>query len=160
MNRNWRHAVQETVQANRYVPLPERIRAVVVVDHPLMGESVFWNYERNSNYVVLSEQGLNKPSYVDVGRYKVYGADGDGQLRIRPPDRLTEVLTSNFLTGNRVMYLAYEEMVAGENAAVYLLSTGQLLDLLPATAGEAGIGDGGDDLRDAVLRQPGFLPAP
>jgi len=160
MNRNWRHAVQETVQANRYVPLPEEVRSVVGVDHPLDGPSVYWNYERNSNYVVLSERGLNRPSYVDVGRYKVYGADGEGQVRIRPPDRLAEVLASNFAEGSRVMYLAYDEMVEDDNAAVYLLSTGQLLDLLPDGASESVAGDGGDDLRQAILRQPGFLPAP
>lgn len=160
MNRNWRYAVQETVQANRYVPLPDPVRDVVETDHPLDGPSVFWNYERNSNYVVLSEQGLNRPSYVDVGRYKVYGADGEGQVRVRPPDRLAEVLASNFAEGSRVMYLAYDEMVEGDNGTAYLLSSGQLLDLLPTGAAESVAGDGGDDLRTAILREPGFLPAP
>lgn len=160
MNRNWRHAVQETVQANRYVPLPDEVREVVTVDHPLEGPSVFWNYEQNSNYVVLSERGLNRPSYVDVGRYKLYGTDGDGQVRIRPPDRLTEVLASSFHEGSRVMYLAYDEMVEGNNPAVYMLSTGQLLDLLPSGADEGVAVDGGTDLREAILHNPGFLPAP
>jgi hypothetical protein len=160
MNRNWRHAAQETVQANRYVPLPDQVRSVVAVDHPLDGPSVFWNYDEHSTYVVLSQRGLRRQNYVDVGRYKVYGDGEDGQVRIRPPDRLTEVLASNFQEGSRVMYLAYDEMVEGDNSAVYLLSTGQLLDLLPSGASESVAGDGGTDLREAILRNPGFLPAP
>lgn len=160
MTRNWQYAVQETVQSNRYVPLPGAVRDHVEVDHELDGPSVFWNYERNANYVVLSARSLQEPSYVDVGRYSVYGADGDGQARIRPPDRLDEVLASNFTEGSRVMYLAYEEMTEGENPMVYLLTTGQLLELLPRDAGERATADGGDGIREAILRSPGFLPSP
>jgi hypothetical protein len=153
--RNWQYALQETVGTNGYVPMPERVRRTVEEDHPLDGPSVFWNYERHSNYVVLSRRSLQGTNYVGVGRYRVYDADTDGQVRIRPPDSLTEVVRSNFAEGSRVMYLAYEEMTAGENPTVYLLSEGQLLDLLPE---EAGTRPG--DLSDAILNTPGFLPAP
>ncbi len=157
---NWQHAIQATVQANRYVPLPPEVRAVVEVDHPLDGSSVFWNYDRNANYVVLSERSLHGPEYVDVGRFKVYGADAEGQARIRPPDRLNEVLRSNFVEGSRVMYLAYEAMTDGDNGSVYLLTTAQLLDLLPESATGPAAADGGDGLREAIFRTPGFLPTP
>lgn len=160
MPRNWQHAVQETVQSNRYVALPEPVREHVEVDHALDGPSVFWNYEHNVNYVVLSARSLQQPSYVDVGRYTVYGADDDGQARVRPPERLNDVLASKFTEGSRVMYLAFEEMTEGDNPMVYLLTTGQLLDLLPREVGERAAADGGDGIREAILRSPGFLPSP
>jgi hypothetical protein len=160
MDRDWEYAVQETVGSDRYVPLPDPVRESVERDHPLDGPSVVWNYERNSNYVVLSSAPLSEPSYVDVGRYKVYGADDASQARVRPPDRLTEVLPATFARGDRVMYLAYEAMVDDENPTAYLLSTGQLLDLLPDGTAAGAVGDGGDDVRRAILRSPGFLPTP
>ena len=39
-SRTWTHVVQETVQANRYVPLPADIETVVGTDHPLSGEKI------------------------------------------------------------------------------------------------------------------------
>lgn len=159
--RTWKHAIQETVQANRYVPIPPEVRAAVEVDHELDGPSVFWNYDSNANYVVLSKRSLREPGYVDVGRYKVYGEDDpDTQVRIRPPDRIDEVVRSNFTEGSRVMYLAYEEMIEGDNATVYLLSAGQLLELLPDGTDIRTAADGGTDLRETVLQTPGFMPSP
>lgn len=155
MARDWQFAVQETVGTNRYVPLPSDVREVIEVDHPLDGPSVYWNYERHSKFVVLSERSLREPNYVDVGRYSVYDADAQ-QARVRPPDALDEVVTSRFNAGSRVVYLAYEEMTAGENRTVYLLSTGQLLDLLPEDI-ERRPGEG---FTEALLRTPGFLPPP
>jgi len=160
MDRDWEYALQETVGSGRYVPVPEAVRESVERDHPLDGPSVFWNYERNSGYVVLSAESLAESSYVGVGRYKVYGADGGGQTRIRPPDRLVEALPVEFREGDRVMYLAYGEMVADDNPTAYLLSTGQVLDLLPDGTATSAVGDGGDDIRRAILRAPGFLPTP
>lgn len=154
--RNWQYALQVSVGSNGYIPLPPEVRKSVEEEHPLDGPSVFWNYERHSNYVVLSRRSLQGPSYVDVGRYKVYDAESVGQVRIRPPDALTEVVRSNFGPESRVMFLAYEEMVTGDNPTVYLLSTGQLLDLLPAEVSARP----GERLTDAILDTPGFLPAP
>ena len=157
MSRDWTLAAQETVGANRYVPLPPEVRAVVAFDHPLDGPSAHWNYERHSNYVVLSRRALSAPEYVDVGRYKVYDGGENRQRRVRPPERLDEVVRSNFEPGSRVVYLAYEEMTEAENPAVYLLSTAQLLSLLPD---EAGPTPGADAMTEALLRMPGFLPPP
>jgi len=160
MERDWRLAVQERVQANRYVPLPASVRAVVETDHPLDGPSVVWNYDRHSNYVVLSEAPLGADNYVTVGRYKVYDADSKGEsARVRPPDALAEVVASSFTEGDRVMYLAYESMTGAETASTYLLSTTQLLSLLPGADESGTAADGGVDLRSAVLETPGVLPA-
>lgn len=155
MARDWQFAVQETVGTNRYVPLPPEVRQVVEVDHPLDGPSVYWNYERHSKFVVLSERSLRESNYVDVGRYSVYDADAD-RARVRPPDALNEVVASRFTAEARVVYLAYEEMTTGENRTVYLLSTGQLLDLLPEDI-ERRPGEG---FTETLLRTPGFLPSP
>ena len=128
MAKDWQLALQERVQSNRYIPMPDSAREVVGMDHPLEGPSVFWNYERHSNYVVLSRESLAGDNYVDVGRYRMYDADGDGTgVRIRPPEGLSDVVASSFETGERVMYLAYESMTTGANPSVYLLSTAQLL---------------------------------
>lgn len=153
----WTFAIQESVGQNRYVPLPSEVRAVVTEEHPLDGESLYWNYEQHSKFAVLSRAPLSKPNYVDVGRYKVYDAAGEGdQTRVRPPEALEEVVRSGFQPDGRVTFLAHEEML-GENPAVYLLSEGQLLGLLPdsTATGEAGA----DDIASALLRTPGFMPA-
>ena len=57
-------------------------------EHPLDGESVHWNYERHSDYVVLSRRPLEAPEYVDVGRYKVYDGGENRQRRVRPHRRI------------------------------------------------------------------------
>lgn len=171
MPRNWKHAKQEQVQTNGYIPLPAAIREIVETDHPLDGPSVYWNYEQNSHYVVLSEQALQRPNYVDVGRYKIYDAESESrQVRIRPPDRLSEVVRSHFTEGNRVAFLAYEAMAENDNGMVYLLSSGQLLSLLPesddsaaaatdtADADAEASADGGTSLKQAILKMPGLLP--
>jgi hypothetical protein len=161
MSRTWKHAVQETVQQNRYVPLPAPIRSVVGTEHPLDGPSVYWHYDRSSNYVVLADHTLEEPTYVDVGRYKIYGADdADSRARIRPPDALDRVVRSQFTEQTRVVYLAYEEMTTA--GIVYLLSTAQLLDVLPdGSAAARTVSDGGPQpLQEALLQLPGFLPAP
>ena len=151
----WRFAIQATVGQNRYVPLPEPVRAAVANDHPLDGECVHWNYERNSNFAVLSRRPLLEPTYVGVGRYKLYDTGTDGEARVRPPDALDAVVRSGFLPDGRVTYLAHEGML-GDDPAVYLLSEGQLLRLLP----EAGGADASaDDIAAALLRTPGFMPA-
>jgi hypothetical protein len=49
-------------------------------------------------------------------------------------------------------------MVAAENPSVYLLSTAQLLALLPDGADRPTAGDGA--MTEALLRMPGFLPPP
>lgn len=159
-DRDWQLAVQAQVQANRYVPLPPAVRDAVELDHPLDGPSVVWNYDSHSNYVVLSERPLSADNYVTVGRYKVYDAGADSEsARVRPPDALDGVVASSFSESDRVMYLAYESMTDGEVASVYLLSTAQLLGLLPGSGEAAATADGGVDLREAVLETPGFLPS-
>jgi hypothetical protein len=161
MSRTWEHALQETVQKNRYVSLPAPIRSVVGAEHPLDGPSVYWHYDRNSNYVVLADHVLSEPAYVDVGRFKIYGAaDADSRDRIRPPDGLDRVVRSQFTEDTRVVYLADEEMTA--EGVAYLLSTAQLLDVLPdGSAAAQTVSDGGPKpLQDALLQLPGFLPAP
>jgi hypothetical protein len=164
MTRNWKHAVQETVQSNGYIPLPDDVRTVVEMEHPLDGPSVYWNYEQHSNYVVLSQDPLQKRNYVDVGRYTIYDAKGgNGQVRVRPPGRLDDLIRSQFTEGSRVMFLAYEEMAENDNGMVYLLSTGQVLKLLPDASVDGtptATADGGISLKDALTKLPGFLPAP
>lgn len=153
----WRFAIQEPVGENRFVPLPPAVRSVVADDHPLDGECVHWNYERHSNFAVLSRDPLSKSNYVDVGRYRVYDTDVEGdRARVRPPDALDTVVRSGFVPGGRVTFLAHEAML-GEDPAVYLLSEAQLLGLLPD---ETGAGEATpDDIAAALLRTPGFVPA-
>jgi len=153
----WRFAIQETVGQNRYIPLPGPVRAAVAEEHPLDGECVYWNYEDHSKFAVLSRRPLTGSSYVDVGRYKVYDTDADGdEARIRPPDALETVVRSGFLPEGRVTYLAHDGML-GEAPAVYLLTEPQLLRLLPdATGPDAAAAD---EIAAALLRTPGFMPA-
>lgn len=158
----WRFAIQETVGQNRYIPLPGPVRDAVAKAHPLDGECVYWNYESHSKFAVLSRAPLSGESYVDVGRYKVYDTEADGdEARIRPPDALETVVRSGFLPDGRVTYLAHDGML-GDAPAVYLLPEPQLLRLLPeSTDPDERVGDdpAADDIAAALLRTPGFMPA-
>ncbi len=122
---------------------------------------MFWNYERGANYVVLSEHPLRKPEYVDVGRTSVYDVEpGDGTGgRVRLPADIDGVVRSNFLEGQRVYYLAYDEMEDGDNGTLYLLTAAQFRRLLPGGV-QAPAADGEESLREAVLDLPAFLPVP
>lgn len=163
MDYEWTIFFQEEVQTGRTIPIPAAVHSVVGFAHELHGPCVHWNYERNANYIVLSEYPLREPNYVDVSRTKIYDIDGEDQQkgRIRIPDGLDEMVKSHFLEGTRVNYMAYERMVDQENPAVFLLSNSQFQQLLPATAQQSVTGTEDDaDLEQSLLNLPAFLPSP
>lgn len=161
MGHEWTVFLQEQVQTRRYVPFPAAAREVVGVDHEVHGPSVYWNYERNANYVVLSNYALRDPSYVDVGRYKIYDVEADDGAggRIRVPEGLDAVVRSNFLEGTRVVYLAHREMVESDDPTLYLLSNAQFRNLLPRQVRETAA-DGDAAMREALFDLPEFLSSP
>lgn len=154
----WSVLVQEKVQKGQLIPFPQEVREYVGFDHELHGPSVHWNYERNSQFVVLSNYPLQDPEYVDVGRYQIYGVSDDSESsRIRISDRINDATGSRFISGTRVFYLAHNEMVERENPSVYLLTNDQVRVLLPSLQSES---TGTDDLREAITAVPGFIDPP
>jgi len=151
--------IQEQVQSRGYVPFPAAAREIVGASHPVKGPSVYWNYERHGNFVVLSRDALRSDDYVDVGRYKIYDVTGeDDGGRIRVPGPLDDVIQSNFFEGARVIYLAHREMTGADNPTLYLLTNRQFATLLPEQMQPDATDDEG--LRDALIDLPEFLPGP
>ena len=163
MSFEWTTCEQVTVQSNRYLPFPAKVRDVVGRDHPIKGPSVFWNYEQNAGFAVLSKESLQKPTYVDVARSKIYDvkAGEPGQGRLRPPTELDGVLRSKFTEGSQFYYLAYDSMEESDNPTTYLLSHDQFTSLLP-TGMQDSIATGfeTEDFQEALFELPAFLPQP
>jgi hypothetical protein len=161
MSPEWEISLQESVKREGYIPYPQEISSVVVRDHELHGPCVHWNYERNANYIVLSEYPLRSSNYVDIGRYKIYDIDesGAGRGRIRIPDSIDDTIKSKYLEGTKVIYMAYQAMINKDNPAVFLLTNPQFQRLLPRGAKESVAGDD-IDLRESLLDLPAFIEPP
>lgn len=156
MEQAWRIFIQEEVLSDGKIPLPSDVRTVVERDHELYGPTIYWNYERNAKYVVLSREPLRKSNYVDVDRYKIHD---DGRIHV--PNKLNEVVRSHFLEGTRVNFMAYDEMIESDNPTVFLLSNPQFRSLLPNAAQDAVCDDTDDEtLRESMMELPAFLPHP
>lgn len=154
MDYDWSILLQETVQKGNLIPLPADVKDNVGINHEISGPSIHWNYEKNSQFVVLSAYSLREPNYVNMGRFKIYEGD-----RIRIPENLDPVIKSRFREGVRVVYLAYEEMTTGENATTYLLTNTQVQQLLPSEA-ETPQRSSQPDLQSALMDLPGFIEPP
>ncbi|MDY6778796.1 MAG: hypothetical protein SVU32_09090 [Candidatus Nanohaloarchaea archaeon] len=142
------------IKANGYIPVPQDVRDYVGV----AGEdsSTFWNYDKDTFYVVLSNISLNGGRYEFVDHSDFYELKDNGDRDVRPPGKLPEELQDQFryvdpddrvdqlddvdlddgepvdepLRENRVFFLASEEMIAEDPQCVYLLSTPQVTELL------------------------------
>ena len=146
MTHDWKIAIQETVGKDRQITLPAPVRAAVEGKNLLEQPSVFWNYEQNAHFAVLSQNQLTKDNYLGAGYTRIYRPNDSSERRkIRPPKELDEVLPGHFAEGTDAFYLAYDEMIDGDNRAVYLLTIPQVLTLLPDAAAADGV-------RDAVLQ--------
>lgn len=152
MDREWSTIVSREVGEDRKLRLPGEL--VDLFDEDGMDLSVFWNYEKNTQYLVLSTRPLNRENYQPVTRTKVY--DEGGYKKIRPPSVLSDVILSNFQRGTELFYLAYEAMTDGDGTqSVFLLTRSQVLQLLPDEAVESD-----QELETQILKTPGFIPSP
>ncbi|MFC6720309.1 hypothetical protein [Halobacteriaceae bacterium SHR40] len=143
--------------------MPREVLNSVGYDHEVHGPSIHWNYERNGDYIILSNYPLRESNYVDIERTKIYDIDtiDNGPGRIRIPGSMDDKVKSHFFEGTRVNYMAYTEMLEQDNPAVFVLSNPQLQQLLPREASEVITeSDGSDDLDQSVFELPAFLPSP
>lgn len=139
------------------IGFPDPVREAIAEEHPLHGESVYWNYDEHTSYVILSSGPLGKDGYVEAERTKVYEpSDAETRATVRAPDSLGVVAETKFFPGSDCLYLAREEMVTDDNPAVFLLTTSEFTELLPPDATADVSGDGGVD---RFLANPGLLPS-
>jgi hypothetical protein len=131
---------------DRKVELPEELVGYFVEDG--IDDSVFWNFERNAQFLVLSKRPLAKDEYQPVTRSKIY--DENGVRKIRPPNTFSDSMLSKFWNGNELYYLLHDDMLK-EDFSLYLLTKSEVLELLPGQA------DGGNNLRQRIMSTPGFL---
>lgn len=149
MSTEWEEIASRTVRDNRKIRTPDWLVELFAVEG--MDDSVFWNYEKNSKYIILSDRPLSKSQYQPVTRTLIYNEGG--YRKIRPPGDFSEVLLSKFFEGNELFYLLHRDMRGGDGpASVYLLTRREVLDLLPN-------GDPDSDLKDKILSTPGLLPS-
>lgn len=147
MSTEWEEIASRTVRDNRKVRTPDWFVELFAVEG--MEDSVFWNYEKNSKYIILSDRPLAKSQYQPVARTSIYNEGG--YRKIRPPGDFSEVLLSKFFEGNELFYLFHRDMRGRDcPTSVYLLTRREVMDLLPG-------GDPNSDLRDEILSTPGLL---
>ena len=163
MSRQWTTCLQETVKADDYIPFPVEARQVVEINHEWQGRSVLWHQEQHAGYVVLSQKPLEKENYVRIERTKVYYVDdppeAGKQGQIRAPKKL-RTRTGNYVEGQRVYYLAYEEMETEDNGRLFLLTEPQVMKLFVKNDDDGGDQIDGDQIRNAVMDLPNLLPVP
>jgi len=158
---NWEIFLQEEVQKQRKIPIPTDVKTTVGFNNELHGPCVHINYERNASYIVLSRYPLREPNYQDVGRYKIHGVENIDEQggRIRLPDSLDDMVKSYYYEGERVIYMAYQQMLDDENPTVFLLSNTKVIQLLPPEAqGPAAEESETEDLQQSLMDLPSFLP--
>jgi len=150
MSSEWKEIAARTVKGDRKVRIPEEFVELFATDG--VEESVFWNYEKNSKYIILSTRPLSKGQYQPVTRTSIY--DEGGYRKIRPPSNFSKAILSKFFEGNKLFYLLHEDMIDGEGStSVYLLTRKEVLELLPKD-------DRGDsDLKSKILSTPRLLPS-
>lgn len=156
MNTKWAIVEPRQVLKNRRIRLPEVVQEVVETIHPEAGPSIYWNYERHSKFVVISNEFLRqqKENYVEAGRTKILFPDEKGLYnKIRPPQDLGTVILSYFVKDEWLYYLAYEDMIEGEVRSVFLLTEDQIKDILPQDYSE------GEEIKEYILNTPGILPS-
>lgn len=118
--------------------------------HAVRGESVEWNYEKNTGVAIVSNTPLTRERYHHIKRTKVL----DNGSNIRPPDDLVATLSRPVYPGLTVAYMAHEEMLEGEKRSVYILTEGQALELMGTSRADR------EELREILLKTPAFLPVP
>ncbi|MDZ7688639.1 MAG: hypothetical protein U5J64_07955 [Halobacteriales archaeon] len=147
MAKDWEIIETVEVRSNDSVKLPDKVRKMVSTQNDLMGEIVYWHYEKGGEVATIANDKLQKPSYTFLKATRVY--DGPS---IRPPSELMQKLTYDFEEGENVVYLAYSEMSEGDYRSAFLLSEEKAWELLPQDEG-----DGDDDLISAIMNTPGFI---
>jgi len=135
------------------IPLPEPVKKLVGEEKLTQeGPVVHWNLEREHRYLVLANSGLRRQQYENVKQTKIYDIDTldeDGG-RIRPPSGIVDAWVGDPEAGDRVYYLAHRQMTNGDVKSVYLLTEGQVLNLLPQNKEHA------RSTVDSVFEVPGF----
>ena len=150
MSKEWERIASRPVGKNRKIRMPDDMVEWFVVEGK--DDSVFWNYEKNSKYAILSDRPLSDPEYQPLKPSKIY--DEGGYRKVRPPDDFSEVILSKFYKGNELFYLAHEEMVSEDGrTSVYLLTQREVREILPQT------GDADSGLQSKLMSTPGVLPS-
>jgi hypothetical protein len=147
------------VKTQGHIPVPREVRGVVGVS----GEdsSTFWNYDRENDYVVLSNQALNGDNYDFADLSDFYEEKQNGDRDVRPPAKLPERIQDNFQSSfgegvnereNRVFFVATAEMIDEGPHCVYLLNTSQMTDLLAVVPFDTSRGIAGSDVDETNVR--------
>ena len=159
----WTLFIQEEVIVDQTIPIPGEVLSEVGYDHDAYGPVIYWNYERHANYIILSNYALRGENYEEIDRTKVYDIDdiNGGRGRIKLPEATDEKIKTQYLEETRVNYLAYEEMLEGENPSVFLLPNEQIRKLVPPQVRDQ-LPDDSDtvEIRESLMEVPAFLPAP
>lgn len=145
----WAWYEPRKVLSDRKLRYPPQIQAAVCDRDAPKGPSVCWNYERNTKWIVISQEPLRDPAFRFAARNVIEQPDGE-YTKIRARDELPDEILRRFYEGNYLIYLARHEML-DDNPSTWLLQRSELLRVLP--------GGGGDnsDVKKQLTRNPSFL---
>lgn len=136
------------VLSDRKIRYPPTIQDEICDWDAPKGPSVCWNYEQNSNWILISEQPARDQDYRFAARSVIERPDGE-YTKIRARDELPDKILDQFYEGNYLIYLARYEML-DDNPSTWLLQRSQLMRILPGQETE-------NDIKDRLARNPGFL---
>lgn len=147
------------IKTQGHIPVPREVRDIVGVS----GEdsSTFWNYDKETDHVILSKQALNGGKYDFADLSDFYEEKQNGDRDIRPPAKLPDHIQDNFQSSsgdesleqeNRVFFVATEEMIEEAPKCVYLFNTSQMTDLLAVVPFDTSRGIAGSDIDETNVR--------
>lgn len=123
------------------IPYPTEVQERVSYSGP-KGKTVYWNYDREWEHIVLSDESLRDGSaYQNLGESAIYDSND-----IRPPQNEHLPLQELIEPGDRLVYLSHSDMIEEEVSSVYLLWGNQHLDMLESR-----------ERRKQLLQVPNFL---
>lgn len=121
--------------------------------------SIQWGYEVNSDLLVLSEDHLDKVEYESLVRTSIYQEESGSNTtyKIRIPKSIDDQISTDISRIDRFHYYAREDMLngSGDTHAAYLMTERQMRKIFPMEK----VPEDVEELRDAVLNTPGFLPS-
>lgn len=151
------------IDASRKLVFPEYLKRKLGSQGFVPGKgnclSVHWSYEVNSDLLVLSEDPLDMIEYESLVRTSIYQEESKGNTtyKIRVPKSVEDQVSTDISRVDVFHYYAHESMLngGGDTHSVYLMTERQMRNILPMED----VPDDVEELREAVLNTPGFLPS-
>jgi len=159
----WDYIEVQDVKPNRKITLPPDLRGPDGVANFVLKPSnlspnfsstegttqefLLWYYLMSAGVALLTTAHLKNPEYSEFGARKFY----DNNEFAFPEKLCNRYLTYEVTEGEKVVFLAHEEMLAEEPRSVYVLNEIKALEYIDQANTEV------DDLTEVLKKQPAFF---